>query len=92
MVAPSGIRNWLGYDLVAQNFVNDEALERNRKKNNVKVGFEQQLSKCFLEYFECNINCNLPLRNVYLVKGFQNNVPNIVPFCLWGIMNQGKNG
>jgi hypothetical protein len=76
MVSPSEIRNWLGYDLVVGNFVNDEALEWDRKKNNVKVGFEQQLSKCFLEYFEHNINYNPPPRNMFIVKGFQNNVPN----------------
>jgi hypothetical protein len=46
------------------------------KKNNVKVGFEQQLSKCFLEYFECNINYNPPPKNMFIVKGFQNNVLN----------------
>jgi hypothetical protein len=47
-----------------------------RKKNNVKVGFEQELSTCFFEYFECIINYNTPLRNMFIVKGFQNNVPN----------------
>jgi hypothetical protein len=46
------------------------------RKNNVKVGFEQELSKCFHEYFEHNINYNPPPKNMFIVKGFQNNVPN----------------
>jgi hypothetical protein len=42
----------------------------------VKAGFEEQLSKFFLEYFERNMNYNPPPRNMFSVKGFQNNVPN----------------